>query len=75
MLRDIVMYAGNYDDIINEAIAVSDGFTEKGWNTVVPNYFVAAKTPVYYCNYSGYCPPCQWIESGGFPICISVGPY
>ncbi|KAL7536394.1 hypothetical protein ACHAXR_007138 [Thalassiosira sp. AJA248-18] len=74
MLRDVIMYAGNYDDIINEAINFSDGATEVGWNKVVQNYDVAAKIPVYYCDYTGNCPPCQWFdEAGGY--CISVGPY
>lgn len=72
MLRDVIMYAGNYDDIINEAIAVSDGATEVGWNTVVQNYALAAKTPVYYCDYNGICPPCQYYFDTGY--CISVGP-
>ncbi|KAL9186171.1 hypothetical protein ACHAXT_005409 [Thalassiosira profunda] len=74
MLRDVIAYAGNYDDIINEALAQSDGATERGWNTVIPNYFVAAKIPVNYCDYTGNCPPCQWIENPA-PLCISVGPY
>lgn len=72
MLRDVIMYAGNYDDIINEASASSDGDTSVGWNKVFPNYGVAAKTPVYYCDQLGNCPPCQWWWDG---YCISMGPY
>ena len=71
ILRDVVLYAGNYDDIINEALALSDGSTAKGWNTVIPNVYIAAKTPVFYCDYSGNCPPCQWVDN----ICLSWGPY
>ena len=35
MLRDIIQYAGNYDDIFNEAFASSDGETEIGWNIII----------------------------------------
>jgi len=35
MLRDVIQYAGNYDDIYNEAFASSDGDTEIGWNIVI----------------------------------------
>ena len=36
MLRDVIQYAGNYDDIYNEAFVSSDGDTEIGWNIVIP---------------------------------------
>jgi len=38
MLRDVISYAGNYDDIVNEAMARSDGVAGRGWNTVIQNY-------------------------------------
>ena len=73
MLRDAIVYAGNYDDIINEALALSDNTTDIGWNTVIPNYGIAPKTPVFYCDYVASCPPCQWTEvEGGFSVCISI---
>ena len=73
MLRDAIAYAGNYDDILNEALASSDNATDIGWNTVVPNYGIAPKTPVFYCDYVATCPPCQWTEiEGGFSVCISI---
>mmetsp|Transcript_33585 Transcript_33585/g.81202 ORF Transcript_33585/g.81202 Transcript_33585/m.81202 type:complete len:838 (+) Transcript_33585:85-2598(+) len=71
MLRDIVMYAGNYDDVINEALVLSDGSTEVGWNTVIQNVNMAPTTPVFYCDYTGNCPPCQWFGN----VCVSLGPY
>ena len=75
MLRDVIAYSGNYDDIINEAFVNSDGATDIGWNIVIQNYDVAAKTPVTYCDYTGKCPPCTWTEVDGIPICFSFGPY
>ena len=42
------MYAGNYDDIINEAVVASVGATDKGWNMVIPNSNYAPKVPSFY---------------------------
>ena len=70
MLRDTIAYAGNYDDILNEALASSDNATAIGWNMVIQNYEVAPKEPVLYCDYVASCPPCQWIEIDGGYICI-----
>lgn len=75
MLRDVISYGGNYDDILSEALSSSDGTAVRGWNVVIPNYFLAAKTPVSYCDYTGNCPPCEWLLFDGTYICISVGPY
>ena len=75
MLRDVVSFGGNYDDILSEALSSSDGTAVRGWNDVIPNSFVAAKTPVSYCDYTGNCPPCEWLLFDGTYICISVGPY
>ena len=75
MFRDVIAYGGNYDEIINEAMAMSDKTTEIGWNTVIPNYYVAAKTPVLYCDFTGNCPPCTWIKVEGYSVCFSIGPY
>jgi hypothetical protein len=75
MLRDLIAYGGNYDEIINEAFADSDGTTEIGWNTVIPNYSAAAKMPVLYCDLTGNCPPCTWISVGEYQVCVSVGGY
>ena len=75
MLRDVISYGGNYDDILTEALSSSDGTAVRGWNVVIPNFFVAAKTPVSYCDYTGNCPPCEWLLFDGTYICISVGPY
>ncbi len=76
MFRDVIMYSGNYDDIIDEAIAASDGaITEKGWNAVVPSFDKAPKIegriePVYFCDYSGSCiEPCEWKQDSGFFVC------
>ena len=68
MLRDVVRNSGNYDDIINEALALSDGTTDRGWNMVISNSAVSNKVPVFYCDYSNSCPPCVWVEEG---YCIS----
>lgn len=63
MLRDVVSYAGNYDDIINEALALSDGKVDRGWNSVMPNSNPAASVPLFYCDYSGSCgDQCVWSE-------------
>ncbi len=75
MMRDLIAYGGNYDEILQEALENSDGTTEIGWNTVIPSYNVAAKTPVLYCDFTGNCPPCMWIDVEGYPVCVSVGPY
>merc|ERR1712238_213050 len=75
MLRDLIAYGGNYDEIINEAFANSDGATEIGWNTVIPNWAFAAKTPVLYCDFTGHCPPCQWIDVNGYQVCVWFGAY
>jgi len=72
MLRDAIAYAGNYDDILNEALASSDNATDIGWNMVIPNYGIAPKEPVLYCDYVASCPPCDWIEIDGGYICIGV---
>jgi len=74
ILRDVILYAGNYDDIMNEAFASSDGKTEIGWNTVVQNYGLSPKTPVFYCDYVASCPPCEWILVEGFSVCVSMLP-
>lgn len=74
ILRDVILYAGNYDDIINEAFASSDGKTEIGWNMVIQNYGPAPKTPVFYCDYVASCPPCEWIVVEGFSVCVSMLP-
>ena len=74
MFRDVILYAGNYDDIINEALALSDGSTGKGWNTVFQNYGAALEAPLFFCDYVGNCPPCQWMEEDGNYICISILP-
>ena len=75
MLQDAVAYGGNYDEILSEALASSDNATAVGWNTVIPNYFVSPKSPVLYCDYTGNCPPCTWVEVDGNYICYSVGPF
>lgn len=63
MLRDVVSYAGNYDDIINEALALSDGAVDRGWNSVISNSGPAAQVPVFYCDFSGSCgDQCVWSE-------------
>ena len=72
MMKDTIAYAGNYDDIINEALASSDNATDIGWNMVIPNYGIAPKEPVLYCDYVASCPPCDWIEIDGGYICIGV---
>jgi hypothetical protein len=75
MLQDAVAYGGNYDEILSEALASSDGATPVGWNMVIPNYFVSPKSPVLYCDYTGNCPPCTWVEVDGNYMCFSVGPF
>ena len=75
MLRDLIAYGGNYDEIMNEAFANSDGTTEIGWNTVIPNNYIAAKMPVLYCDFTGNCPPCMWIDVEGYSVCVSSGAY
>ena len=55
MLRDVVGYAGNYDDIINEALAKSDGTMDRGWNTVIPNSVDVAPVLLFYCDYTASC--------------------
>ncbi|KAL7496192.1 hypothetical protein ACHAWT_009945 [Skeletonema menzelii] len=74
MFRDMIMHAGNYDDIINEALALSDGGTGKGWNTVFQNYGAAAEVSLFWCDYVGNCPPCQWVEVNGGYVCIHMLP-
>ena len=70
MLRDVIMYAGNYDDIINEAVVASDGTTDKGWNMVIPNSNYAPKVPSFYCEYTGSCiQPCEYNPIGYNFIC------
>ncbi len=64
MLRDVVSYAGNYDDIINKALALSDGAVDRGWNSVISNFAQSSKVPVYYCDYTDSCPPCEWVPEG-----------
>ena len=68
ILRDVVSYSGNYDDIINEALALSDGTTDRGWNMVVPSSSVSNKVPVFFCDYTNSCPPCDWVPEG---YCVS----
>jgi len=74
MFRDMIMHAGNYDDIINEALALSDGGMGKGWNTVFHNYGAAAEVSLFWCDYVGNCPPCQWVEVNGGYVCIHMLP-
>jgi len=73
MLQDAIAYGGNYDEILSEALASSDGATPVGWNTVIPNYFVSPKSPALYCDYTGNCPPCTWIQVDGNYVCYSIG--
>ena len=72
MMKDTIAYAGNYDDIINEALASSDNATDSGWNRVFQNYGVAPEEPLFWCDYVASCPPCQWIETEGGDVCVSV---
>lgn len=61
MLRDVVSYAGNYDDIINEALALSDGAVDRGWNSVISSSAPAAQVPIFYCDFTGSCgDQCVW---------------
>jgi len=63
MLRDVVSYAGNYDDIINEALAISDGAVDRGWNSVILSSAPAAQVPIFYCDFTGSCgDQCVWSE-------------
>ena len=74
MMRDVIMYAGNYDDIINEAFTSSDQETEIGWNIVIANYGPAPKSPIFFCDYFSNCPPCQWLDNEGYSVCIGILP-
>ena len=53
--RKYAQYAGNYDDIFEEALAESDGLIDRGWNSVVAGSSRAAQSPVFYCDYSDSC--------------------
>ena len=71
MARDVVAFAGNYDDIFEEAYAKSDGLTERGdWNVVLQNSGVdSAKLPTIFCLVNhGMCPPTEY----GFEIVPDV---
>jgi hypothetical protein len=70
MLRDVVSYAGNYDDIINEALALSDGTRDRGWNTVMSSSAPAAPVPLFYCDFSASCgDQCVWSEENFVFFC------
>ena len=70
MLRDVVGYAGNYDDIINEALAKSDGTMDRGWNTVIPNSVDVAPVLLFYCDYTASCgDQCTFSEEFGVFFC------
>mmetsp|Transcript_15863 Transcript_15863/g.35563 ORF Transcript_15863/g.35563 Transcript_15863/m.35563 type:complete len:856 (-) Transcript_15863:81-2648(-) len=58
--RDVVAFAGNYDDIFEEAYAKSDGLIERGWNTVLPNSGQAPRMPTMFCDSLGVCPPAEF---------------
>ncbi|EJK76310.1 hypothetical protein THAOC_01933 [Thalassiosira oceanica] len=61
--RDVVAFAGNYDDIFEEAYAKSDGLTERGdWNIVLQNSGVnSPKLPTMFCGINhGLCPPTEY---------------
>ena len=75
MLRDVIAHGGNYDEVLQEAFVNSDQTSEIGWNKVISMYGVAAQTPVLYCDLTGNCPPCEWFDVQGFPVCVSFGPY
>jgi hypothetical protein len=74
MFRDVVSYAGNYDDMLNEALALSDGAVGKGWNNVLQRYYgFVNQVPLYNCDHSGTCPPCNFMVVDGEEICLSYG--
>ena len=60
MARDVVAFAGNYDDIFEEAYAKSDGLAERGWNTVLQNTGVSVKMPTLFCTSFALCPPTEY---------------
>jgi len=60
MLKDVVAFAGNYDEVLADALGASDGRIGKGWNGVLQNYAVTARAPVLRCSLYGNCPPEAW---------------
>ena len=73
MLRDVVSYAGNYDEILEDAIANSDQAVGRGWNAVIQNIDLYAGIPVYNCDVYGTCAPCQNLDFDGVEVCLSIG--
>jgi len=73
MLRDVVSYAGNYDEILEEAISLSDQAVGQGWNAVRQNIDLYAGLPVYNCDAYGTCAPCQNLDFDGVEVCLSIG--
>ena len=67
--RDVVAFAGNYDELFEEAYAKSDGLIERGWNTVLQNSGAAVRMPTMFCDGLGVCPPAE------FAYEISPGAY
>ena len=70
MLRDVVGYAGNYDEIINDALAESDGTLDRGWNQVIPSYVPVPPALLFYCDYSASCgDQCVYSEEFAIFLC------
>ena len=73
MLQDVVSYAGNYDEILEEAIVHSDEAVGRGWNAVIQNIDLYAGIPIYNCDIYGTCAPCQHLVFDGVEVCLSIG--
>ena len=63
MLKDVIAFAGNYDEVLAESFLASDGQIEKGWNGVVQNFALTFRAPLrttypaLWCTFLGNCPP------------------
>jgi len=72
MFDGIIAFAGSYDDVINEALALSDGAVGIGWNWVIPDKVAPSNNAVYHCDFTGNCPrPCMPYVIDGVEFCWS----
>ncbi|EJK48875.1 hypothetical protein THAOC_32294 [Thalassiosira oceanica] len=57
MLKDVVAFAGNYDEVLTESLRASDGQIGRGYNKVLDKRALTYGTPAVWCSLTGSCPP------------------
>ena len=65
MLKDVIAFAGNYDEVLADALRASDGQIGRGWNSIIKKYEVTFGVPTVWCSLSGSCPHEVWGKNIG----------